>query len=316
MELRRLGESPLMVSPLCFGGNVFGWTVDQQNSFKLLDEFTDRGFNFIDTANSYSRWAPGNKGGESETIIGNWLKNSGKRHKIILATKVGSNLSTTQKGLSRRYIMQAVEESLQRLQTDYIDLYQSHYDDPDTAMEETLQAYADLITAGKVRVTGGSNFSAQRFEEALNVSERLKLQRYESLQPEYNLYDRERYEKEYENLVTEKKVGVIPYYSLASGFLSGKYRSDADLIKSARGQGIKKYMNERGFKIINALTAVADGYQATPATIALAWLMARPGITAPIASATSIGQLDALIRATEIQLHPDEIESLNNASAY
>lgn len=316
MEFRKLGTSPLMVSPLCFGGNVFGWTIDQQDSFKILDAFTDRGLNFIDTANSYSRWVPGNRGGESESIIGNWLKKTGKRDKVILATKVGSNLSEKQKGLSRRYIIQAVDESLQRLHTDYIDLYQSHYDDPDTALEETLEAYAELIKAGKVRVIGASNFSGQRFGEALNTSDRLGIPRYESLQPEYNLYSRERYEKEYENLVIEKNVGVIPYYSLASGFLSGKYRSEADFNKSARGEGIKKYMNDRGFKIIDALTQVADDCQVASATIALAWLMARPGITAPIASATSIDQLNALVEATEIRLQPSSIELLNNASAY
>lgn len=316
MQLIKLGNSELAVSPLCFGGNVFGWTLDEVSSFKILDAFTDQGLNFIDTANSYSRWAPGNKGGESETIIGKWLKNSGKRDKIVLATKVGSNLSPEQKGLSRRYIMQAVEESLNRLQTDFIDLYQSHYDDPDTPVDETLEAFAALIKAGKVRVIGASNFSGKRLIESLNSSERLGIPRYESLQPEYNLYSREKYEREYEPIIKENNLGVLPYYSLASGFLTGKYRSEQDFNKSARGTGISKYMTDRGFRILRALDEIANQHRVTPATISLAWLMARPGITSPIASATTINQLNELVNATEISLDASSIELLDQASAY
>jgi aryl-alcohol dehydrogenase-like predicted oxidoreductase len=316
MEFKKLGNSELAVSPLCFGGNVFGWTLDESSSFKILDAFTDQGLNFIDTANSYSRWVPGNKGGESETIIGKWLKYSGKRDKIILATKVGSNLSPKQRGLSPKYITQAVEESLTRLQTDYIDLYQSHYDDPETPIEETLEAYAQLIKAGKVRVIGASNISAQRLLESLNVSGKLGIPAYESLQPEYNLYSREGYEKEYEGIVLEKNIGVIPYYSLASGFLTGKYRTENDFNKSQRGGGIQKYMNERGFRILAALDEVAAQYRVTQATVSLAWLMARPGVTAPIASATTINQLAELVAATGVSLDASAVELLNKASAY
>lgn len=316
MQYIKLGNSELAVSPLCFGGNVFGWTLDEVSSFKILDAFTDHGLNFIDTANSYSRWAPGNKGGESETIIGKWLKNSGKRDKIVLATKVGSNLSPEQKGLSHRYIMQAVEESLNRLQTDFIDLYQSHYDDPDTPVDETFEAFAALIKAGKVRVIGASNFSGKRLIESLNSSERLGIPRYESLQPEYNLYSREKYEREFEPIIKEKNLGVLPYYSLASGFLTGKYRSEQDFNKSARGTGISKYMTDRGFRILRALDEIANQHRVTPATISLAWLMARPGITSPIASATTINQLNELVNATEISLDASSIELLDQASAY
>ncbi|HEY0770713.1 MAG TPA: aldo/keto reductase [Sphingobacteriaceae bacterium] len=316
MQFKKLGNSELAVSPLCFGGNVFGWTLDEASSFKILDAFTDQGLNFIDTANSYSRWAPGNKGGESETIIGKWLKNSGKRDRIVLATKVGSNLSPEQKGLSRKYIMQAVEESLNRFQTDFIDLYQSHYDDPDTPVDETLEAFSALIKSGKVRVIGASNFSGMRLIESLNSSERLGIPRYESLQPEYNLYSREKYEREYEPIIKEKNLGVLPYYSLASGFLTGKYRSEQDFNKSARGTGISKYMNDRGFRILSVLDEIANQHRVTPATISLAWLMARPGITAPIASATTINQLNELVNATEISLDASSIELLNQASTY
>lgn len=316
MEFKKLGNSELAVSPLCFGGNVFGWTLDETSSFKILDAFTDAGLNFIDTANSYSRWVPGNKGGESETIIGKWFKYSQKRDKIILATKVGSNLSPEQRGLSRKYIRQAVEESLKRLQTDYIDLYQSHYDDPETPVGETLEAYAELIKAGKVRAIGASNFSGQRLIEALDISEKLNIPRYESLQPEYNLYSREGYENEFERIILEKNIGVIPYYSLASGFLTGKYRTEKDFNKSLRGGGIHKYMNERGFRILAGLDEVADQYRVSRAAVSLAWLMARPGITAPIASATSTNQLTELVTATGISLNASAIELLNKASAY
>src|ERR1043165_3570496 len=287
MLKRKLGNSGLEVAPLAFGGNVFGWTIDEETSFRLLDAFTDSGFNLIDTADVYSRWAEGNTGGESETIIGNWLKRTGKRDQVIIATKVGMDMGEGRKGLSRAHILRSVDESLKRLQTDYIDLYQSHQDDPETLLEETLKTYAQLIEQGKVKAIGASNFSAERLAQALKLSEENGLPRYESLQPLYNLYSREEYERELEPLCLEKNVGVINYYALASGFLTGKYRSESDLQKSPRGAGVKKYLNERGFRILKALDEVAARYNSTPAQIALAWLIARPGITAPIATPTS-----------------------------
>jgi aryl-alcohol dehydrogenase-like predicted oxidoreductase len=316
MEMRRLGRSELMVSPLCFGGNVFGWTVDEPTSFALLDAFVAAGCNFIDTADLYSRWKPGNEGGESETIIGRWLKRSGKRAEVIIATKVGMEMGPGKKGLAPAYIRAAVEASLRRLQTDYIDLYQSHEDDPQTPLHDTLATYAELVQAGKVRVIGASNYGAPRLAGALAISARDGLPRYESLQPHYNLYDRADYEEALEKLCREHAVGVIPYYSLASGFLSGKYRSRQDIGKSVRGGGIgEKYLNERGFRILAALDAVAEAQRATPAQVALAWLMARPGITAPIASATSPAQLAELVAATRLRLDPASIERLDRASA-
>ncbi|WP_026461892.1 aldo/keto reductase [Adhaeribacter aquaticus] len=315
MEKRKLGNSGLEVAPLAFGGNVFGWTVDEANSFTLLDAFIEAGFNFIDTANSYSSWVPGNKGGESETIIGNWVKQRSNRDKIIIATKVGSDMGQGHKVLKKHYILQAVEESLQRLRTDYIDLYQSHYDDLDTPIEETLEAYAQLIKEGKVRAIGASNFSPERLNQAIELSQ-TGLPRYETLQPEYNLYDREEYEKELEPLCLENNIGVISYFSLASGFLTGKYRSENDLSKSQRGGGVKKYLNERGFRILQALDEVAEDYNSDPASVSLAWLIARPSITAPIASATSLGQLQSLIKAAELKLDNATIEKLARASAY
>jgi len=299
---------------LAFGGNVFGWTADEPTSFQLLDAFVDAGFNLIDTANSYSRWVPGNQGGESETIIGNWLKKRGERERIIIATKVGSDMGGGKTDLSRKHIREQVENSLRRLQTDYIDLYQSHYDDADTPMEETLETYAQLVKEGKVRAIGASNFSTERLTQALQISEQNGFPGYQSLQPEYNLYERKQYEGELAPLVREKGLGVISYFSLASGFLTGKYRSEADLSKSKRGGGIKKYLNDRGFRILAALDEVAQQYGASPANVALAWLMARPGITAPIASATRLEQLDELIRASQIRLDAAAIEKLNQAS--
>jgi aryl-alcohol dehydrogenase-like predicted oxidoreductase len=316
MEKRKLGKSGLEVAPLAFGGNVFGWTIDEQTSFKLLDAFVDSGFNLIDTADVYSRWAKGNTGGESETIIGRWLKQTGRRERVILATKVGMEMGTGRKGLSKEHILRSADESLKRLQTDYIDLYQSHQDDTETPIAETLEAYAQLIEQGKVRSIGASNYSAERISEALKLSEERGLPRYESLQPLYNLYDREEYEKELEPVCVEKNVGVISYYSLASGFLTGKYRSESDLQKSPRGQGVKKYLNERGFRILKALDEVAAKYHSTPARVALAWLIARPGVTAPIASATSLEQLNDLIEATKLELDNSSIEQLKSASAW
>ncbi|GGH07304.1 aldo/keto reductase [Mucilaginibacter phyllosphaerae] len=316
MEKRALGKSGIEVMPFCFGGNVFGWTADEKTSFALLDGFVDAGFNFVDTADVYSKWAPGNTGGESETIIGNWLKQGGKRDKVILATKVGKPMGDDKKGLSKTYITQAVEASLSRLKTDYIDLYQSHDDDKNTPLAETMEAFDSLIKQGKVRAIGASNFSAGRFREALAVSENNGFARYETLQPEYNLYDREGYESQYESLCRENNIGVITYYSLASGFLSGKYRSEDDLDKSKRGGGIKKYLNGRGYKILAALDKVAGEYHSTPASVALAWVMARPGITAPIASATSTSQLNHLAKAAQLNLSADAVELLTTASNY
>jgi aryl-alcohol dehydrogenase-like predicted oxidoreductase len=316
MKKRKLGKSRIEVSPLCLGGNVFGWTIDEQQSFTVLDGFVAAGFEFIDTADVYSRWAPGHKGGESETILGNWMKQRGNRKNVILATKVGMEMGNGGKGLSKGYILREVEASLKRLQTDYIDLYQSHKDDPDTPLEETLEAYAELIKQGKVRAIGASNYSAARLTEALRVSKQHGYPRYESLQPLYNLYDREEYETKLEPVCLEHGLGVIPYYSLASGFLTGKYRSEADLSKSKRGQVAKKYLNERGFRILAALDQVAQKYNSSPARVALAWLIARSSITAPIASATKLDQLKELVEAIKLELDKASIELLNEASRY
>ena len=313
MQKRKLGKTGFEIAPLALGGNVFGWTADEPTSFKLLDSFIDKGFNLVDTADIYSHWVPGHKGGESESIIGKWLKHSGKRSKVVLATKVGMAMGEDKKGLSASYIRQAVEDSLRRLQTDYIDLYQSHKDDPNTPLEETLQAFGDLIDQGKVRAIGASNYSGQRLAEALEISQQKGLARYETLQPDYNLYDRFAYDSDLEQLCQKQGLGVISYFSLASGFLSGKYRSEADLSTSPRGQMVKKYLNARGLRILDALDQVAKQYQATPTQIALAWLIARPSITAPIASATNLQQLDELVQAPDIELDQSSIELLNKA---
>ena len=315
MQLRPLGNSGLEVAPLAFGGNVFGWTAEEATSFELLDAFVDAGFNLIDTADVYSRWVPGHTGGESETIIGKWLKKSGKRDRIVLATKVGKDMGDGKIGLAPAYIRSAVEASLKRLQTDVIDLYQSHDDDPATPMEETLTAFAELIAEGKVRAIGASNFSASRLAEALATSARLGLPRYESLQPLYNLYDRAPYEAELEPLCRAEGLGVINFFGLAKGFLTGKYRSEADLGKSPRGGGIKGYLDERGMRILGALDALAAEHAATPAQLALAWEMARPGLTAPIASATSLTQWSELAGAARLHLDARSIKMLDLASA-
>jgi len=316
MQKRKLGKSELEVAPLAFGGNVFGWTADEKTSFTLLDAFADAGLNFIDTADSYSNWVPGNKGGESETIIGNWLKQHGGRDKMLIGTKLGSELSPDRKGLSKKYILESVEGSLRRLQTDYIDLYQSHYFDPETPQEETLAAYDQLIKAGKVRAIGASNFTPDQLSQALKISEKNNLPRYESLQPEYNLYDRAGFEQELELLCAQNQVGVISYFSLAKGFLSGKYRSEADLNKSPRGGGVKAYLNERGYRILQALDDVAQRYNSDPASVSLAWLIARASITAPIASATSSEQLNSLIKAAQLNLDETAVNQLTEASRY
>ena len=314
MQLRQLGRSALSVAPLALGGNVFGWSADEQRSFEVLDAFVDAGFNLIDTADVYSAWAPGNRGGESETIIGKWLKRSGKRDKVLIATKVAKWVE--HRGLSPLNIRQAIEGSLQRLQTDHIDLYQAHEDDASVPLSETLGAFARLIEEGKVRAIGASNYGADRLAEALKISSEHKLPRYESLQPEYNLVSRTAYERELEPLVRQEQVGVITYYALASGFLSGKYRSEADLAKSkARGGGVKKYLTPHGLKVLATLDDIAATHKATPSQVALAWQMARPGITAPIVSATSVAQLRELAGAVELSLAAEEISALHDASA-
>lgn len=316
MEQRELGSSGIKTAPLVFGGNVFGWTVKGNDTALLLDAFLDAGFNTVDTADVYSKWVPGNQGGESETEIGKWLKQSGKRNKVIIATKVGAELAADKKGLKKEYIIKAAEDSLKRLQTDYIDLYQSHYDDAETPVEESLRAFDQLIKDGKVRAIGASNFSIERLHESLKVSREKGLASYQTLQPEYNLFDREKYETTIEPFIKEQNLGVISYFSLASGFLSGKYRSEADLEGSNRGAMVKKYLTDRGMRILQALDEVAAQYHAKPAAIALAWLIARPTVTAPIVSATSLSQLHELTQAASLQLSTEAIDTLTTASAY
>ena len=316
MNKRRIGNSDLNVAPLAFGGNVFGWTVDETTSFKLLDTFAGSGFNFIDTADIYSVWAPGNKGGESETIIGNWMKQKHNRDKIVIATKVGGDMGQGKKDISKKYILKAAEASLKRLQTDVIDLYQTHWDDEVTPVEETLDAYAQLIKEGKIRWIGASNLSPQRLTESIAASKKFGYPVYQAFQPHYNLVERALFEKEYEQICLDSRLGVISYFSLASGFLTGKYRTDIDLAKSPRGEGAKKYMNEKGFAIIDALEDIAMQYHSTPASIALAWLMARPSMTAPIASATSTTQLNELMKSAGLQLGEKAIEQLDDVSAW
>jgi aryl-alcohol dehydrogenase-like predicted oxidoreductase len=315
LKRRELGKSGLKVAPLALGGNVFGWTADEAMSFKLLDAFVARGFNLIDTADTYSKWVPGNRGGESEAIIGKWLKQRGVRDKVVIATKVGMEMAPDKKGLSKAYVLREAEDSLKRLQTDYIDLYQSHTDDAATPLEETLEAYAQLVKQGKVRAIGASNYGAERLAQALQVSAQHGYPSYQSLQPHYNLYERADYESKLEPLCQQKGIGVITYFSLARGFLTGKYRSEADLAKSPRGQGVKSHLNERGFRILDALDKVARQRGSTPARVSLAWLIARPSVTAPIASATNPEQLNELIEATNLELDPASIELLNQASA-
>ncbi len=296
------------------GGNVFGWTADERASFAVLDAFVAAGLNFIDTADAYSLWAPGHVGGESETMIGKWLKSRGNREKVLIATKLGVEVVPGEKGLSRNYMQRAVERSLQRLQTDYIDLYQSHRDDPDTPIEETLSAYGDLIRQGKVRAIGASNFTADRLEESLRVSAEKGLPRYESLQPWYNLYDRAMFEGPLADLCRRQDLGVVSYFSLASGFLTGKYRKESDFASSPRGYRVKDMMNERGLRILAALDTVSAQTGATPAQISLAWLLAR-GVTAPIASATSVKQLEELLGALTSRLPAESLALLDQASS-
>jgi aryl-alcohol dehydrogenase-like predicted oxidoreductase len=315
MEKRKLGSAGPEVPVICLGGNVFGWTVPEAEAFRLLDAALDAGLNFVDTADVYSRWAAGNQGGESETILGKWFTNSGKRKDVILATKVGLEMGEGKKGLKAAYIRQAVEDSLRRLQTDYIDLYQAHRDDPETPLEETLDAFDALVKQGKVRFIGASNYSGARLAEALETSREHGLASYISLQPHYNLMERSAFETELLPVVEKYQIGVITYYSLAGGFLTGKYRSREDADKAARGATVEKYMNQRGFGVIAALNEVANARGSTPARVALAWLLARPGITAPIASATNEKQLADLAAATNLKLDAESIQKLNAASA-
>lgn len=316
MNRRPMGHTDLQVAPLMFGGNVFGWTIDAPTSLSLLDAFTDAGFNFIDTADVYSRWQPGNHGGESETIIGQWLARSNKRKDVVLATKVGMDLGDGKKGLSKTYILKAVEASLTRLKTDYIDLYQSHTDDETVSLDETLEAYQQLIQQGKVRFIGASNYSGKRLKEAVAVADAKGLPKYQTLQPEYNLYDRQKFEQDLQPIAQEFGIGVIPYFSLASGFLTGKYKTKADTVGKNRGTRVEKYFDDRGMKILKALDQVADETGAKQASIALAWLMAQPTILAPIASATSTSQLESLLAAPDLKLTEAQLQTLTEASAY
>lgn len=314
MKINKLGNSGLEVSNLCFGGNVFGWTVDEETSFKLLDAYAAAGGNFIDTADMYSNWIPGNHGGESETIIGNWMKSRNNRSKMIIATKVGAEMAPGKKGLSRDHMISSVESSLKRLQTDHIDLYISHKDDDETPLTEVMETYGMLIKHGKVRVAGASNFTGKRLGKAIHASHTATAPAYQSLQPLYNLYDRLDYEQNIAPVVEEFNLGVTPYYSLASGFLTGKYRSEKDLGKSPRGGGAGKYLTERGMDILKGLDHVAKEHKSTPTSVALAWLMSRPHVTAPIASATSLVQLKDLIAATELKLDQATLNHLDNIS--
>ncbi|HTA84390.1 MAG TPA: aldo/keto reductase [Bacteroidia bacterium] len=319
MEQRELGKSGIKVGKLAFGTNVLRWTIDDAMAFKLLDAFTGSGLNLIDTADVYSKWVPGNTGGESETVIGKWMKQNNKRKDVIIATKVGHTMGmgNGMKGLSKKYIMQAVEASLRRLQTDYIDLYQSHEDDLNTPIEETLETYALLVKQGKVRAIGASNFKADRLEKSLEISKKSGYPSYQTLQPQYNLYDRAEFEKDLEPLCLKKNVGVICFYGLAKGFLTGKYRTKEDASNGAHGSRVvTNYMNDRGMRILKALDEVSKQHSSNPARVALAWLMARPSITAPIASATNLKQMEDLVQSVHLNLNKGDIESLNTASAY
>jgi aryl-alcohol dehydrogenase-like predicted oxidoreductase len=317
METRRLGSTHLQVAPLMLGGNVFGWTIDAETSFRVLDAFVDHGFNFIDTADVYSAWKPGNAGGgQSETILGQWFKRSGKRDKVVVATKVGMDLGEGKKGLARDYILKAAEASLQRLQTDHIDFYQSHLDDQSVPLDETLSAYRSLIEQGKVTLIGASNYKADRLRESIEIAKKESLPCYQTLQPEYNLYDRQDFEQNLQPVAEELNLGVVPYFSLASGFLTGKYKTKADAEGKNRGSRVMKYFDERGEKILTALAEVAQETGAPEATIALAWLLAQPTILAPIASATSTEQLEALVAAPTLNLTEAQLTRLTEASAY
>lgn len=315
MKKVQLGNTDLEIEPIFFGGNVFGWTLNEEESFRILDAFIDRGFNAIDTANNYSYWVPGNVGTESEKIIGNWLKSRGSRDQLVLATKVGGrNMIQDKPNTTKAHILKEVEESLSRLQTDYIDLYQTHYDDVNTPVEETLSAYNKLVKEGKVRFIGASNFSSERLGESLDKSELYNLPHYKTLQPEYNLYDRQHFEEFLQPIAEKYNLAVIPYYSLASGFLSGKYRKEEDLQKSLRGDGIKKYLNEKGFRILDALETISNRYNISYSAVSLAWLLEQKTVVAPIASATKEQHLDAFVEAVNVKLSHDDVKLLTEAS--
>jgi aryl-alcohol dehydrogenase-like predicted oxidoreductase len=315
MTRRRLGRAGTTISPLVLGGNVFGWTADKETSFAILDRFAEAGFEAIDTADAYSTWVPGHSGGESETIIGEWMATRRRRDRTVVITKVGSEMGPGKKGLSAAYIAQAIDASLRRLQTDYVDVYLSHWPDPSVPYEETLRAFERLITAGKVREIGASNLDAAQLREALDVAADKKLPRYAVLQPEYNLYDRDRFEGPLRDLTISEGIDVISYFSLAKGFLTGKYRSAADLGQSPRGASVQAYLNPRGERVLAALDHVAAAHHAQPAEVALAWVIAQPGVTAPIASATTVAQVESLVRSAAIELSPADRAELDAASS-
>ncbi|CAN5370753.1 aldo/keto reductase [soil metagenome] len=314
ISMRPLGETGLSIAPLVLGGNVFGWTADEKASFAVLDAFVDHGFNCIDTANSYSTWGPGNKGGESETIIGKWMKARENRDRIIVVTKVGSEMGPGQKGLKSGYIARAVDESLRRLGTDYIDLYLAHWEDSETPLEDTMAGFGKVVRDGKACAIGASNHSALSLKNADDVSRKLGVAHYQVIQPHYNLAERDKFEGELQRYCIEHRLGVITYFSLARGFLSGKYRAQSDLAKSARGEGVAQYLNERGFKMLAALDAVSAAHGATPAQVSLAWIMAKPGVTAPIASATSVEQVSDIAKSASLTLSSDDMAALDAAS--
>lgn len=314
MKKITIGKTDLQVAPINFGGNVFGWTLDEKRSFEILDAFVNAGFNFIDTADTYSWWVDGHKGGESETIIGKWMKARGNRDQIVLATKVGSQNKEHKEDVSRAHILRSVDESLQRLQTDHIDLYYTHFDDNVTPVEETLSAYDEIIKAGKVRYIAASNLTPERLTASLKLSAEKGLPRYQALQPHYNLVERAGFEQKYLPIAKEYDLGVMPYWSLAAGFLTGKYRSEADLGKSVRGEGVKKYLDPKGLGVLKALDTVATKHQTQPATVALAWLLAQPTIAAPIVSATSQSQLETLFAAPGLTLDTEDLGILDTAS--
>ncbi|WOB80080.1 aldo/keto reductase [Brevundimonas nasdae] len=316
MTKRKLGSSDLDIAPLVFGGNVFGWTAEEATSFALLDAFVEAGFDAIDTADAYSRWVPGHSGGESETIIGKWLKARGRRDDVKILTKVGSDMGQGHNDLSPGWIETAVEASLRRLQTDYIDLYQTHWPDPKTPQEETLRALDKLVQAGKVRAIGTSNHSAEQVSEALDISQREGLAAYATIQPRYNLYSRDTFEGELQNLAIEKGLGVITYFSLESGFLTGKYKTVDQIAGTKREGMLKDKFDERGVRILAVLDAVAQKNEATSAQVALAWLLAQPGVTAPIVSATSTEQLADTLKAATLKLSDEDLAELTEASAY
>jgi aryl-alcohol dehydrogenase-like predicted oxidoreductase len=316
MQKRELGKSGVRVAPIVLGGNVFGWTADEARSFEILDAFVDRGYDFIDTADVYSRWVPGHVGGESETIIGKWFHKSGKRNKVVLATKVGMEMGEGKSGLKAAYIKESVEGSLRRLQTDHIDLYQAHKDDEATPLEETLSAFQSLIEEGKVQLIGASNYKGSRLAKALDVSKKVGIHEYVTLQPNYNLHTRQEYETDLAPVVAKYGLSVIPYFALASGFLTGKYKTKEDAKGAKREQMVGQYFDARGERILKALAAVSAESGATQASIALAWLLAQPNIAGPIASATSTKQLESLFEAADLNLSAAQLKTLTDASAY